>query len=91
MWSAVGIRGRTPHMEQDGDDQDGGVTMVIRRLGTSCGGYDPGYPRQTTWAAPPGADQPTRRSLAGHDSTRCLPQDMGKDILKILRDLLGYI
>ena len=33
LWSAVGIRGRTPHMEQDGDDQDGGVTMVIRRSG----------------------------------------------------------
>ena len=44
--------------------------------GTSCRGYDPGYPRQTTWAAPSGAAQPTRRSLAGHDSGRRLPQDI---------------
>ena len=29
-------------------------TTGTRHLGTSCGGYDPGYPRQTTWAAPPG-------------------------------------
>ena len=25
-----------------------------------CGGYDPGYPWQTTWVAPPGVAQPTR-------------------------------
>ena len=25
-----------------------------------CGGYDPGYPWQTTWAVPLGATQPTR-------------------------------
>ena len=35
-------------------------TTGTRCLGTSCGGYDPGYPLQTTWAAPPGAAQPTR-------------------------------
>ena len=58
---------------------------------SACGVYDPRYPWQTTWAMPPGVAQPMRRSLAGHDSTRCLPQDMGKDILKILRDLLGYV
>ena len=35
-----------------------------------CGGYDPGYPQQITWAMPPGAVQPARRSLVGHDSVR---------------------
>ena len=29
-------------------------TTGTRRSGTSCGGYDPGYPWQTTWAAPSG-------------------------------------
>ena len=53
-------------------------TTSTRRSGTSCGGCDPGYPRQTTWAVPPGAAQPTRQSLAGHDSARRLPQDTGK-------------
>ena len=53
-------------------------TMGTRCLGTSCGGYDPGYPRQTTWAAPPGAAQPIRRSLVGHDAARRLSQDTGK-------------
>ena len=48
----------------------------IRRSGTSCGGYNPGYPWQTTWAAPSRAVQPTRRSLAGHDSARRLLQDV---------------
>ena len=43
-----------------------------------CGGYDPGYPWQVTWAMPPGAAQPTRRSLAGHDSARRLPQGTGR-------------
>ena len=32
-----------------------------------CGGYDPGYPWQTTWAAPSGVAQPIRRSLVRHD------------------------
>ena len=53
-------------------------TMGTRCSGTSCGGYDPGYPRQTIWDASPGAAQPTRRSLARHDSARRLPQDIGK-------------
>ena len=53
-------------------------TTGTRCLGTSYGGYDPGYPWQTTWATPPGVAQPTRRSLAGHDSARRLPQDMGR-------------
>ena len=35
-------------------------TMGTRRSGTSCGGYDPRYPPQTTWAAPLGVVQPTR-------------------------------
>ena len=43
-----------------------------------CGGYDPGYPWQTTWAAPTGVAQPTRRSLAGHSAARRVPQDTGK-------------
>ena len=30
-------------------------TTGIRRSGTSYGGYDPGYPRRTTWATPLGA------------------------------------
>ena len=66
-------------------------TTDTRYSGTSYGGYDPGYPWQTTWAAPLGAAQPIRRSLAGHDAARRLLQDIGKDILKILRDLLGYV
>ena len=45
-------------------------TVDTRCSGTSCGGYDPGYPWQTTWATPP--------SLAGHDAARRLPQDTGK-------------
>ena len=32
----------------------------------------------TTWAAPLGAAQPTRRSLAGHDAARRLLQDTEK-------------
>ena len=39
----------------------------------NCGGNDPGYPQQTTWAMPPGATQPTRRSLAGHGAARRVP------------------
>ena len=42
------------------------------------GMYDPGYPWQTTWAAPSGSAQPTRQSITGHDSARCLPQDIWK-------------
>jgi len=38
------------------------TAMRGRRL-AACGGYDPGYPRQTTWATLPGAVQPIRRSL----------------------------
>ena len=41
-----------------------------RHSRTSYGGYDPGYPWQTTWAMPLGAARPTRRSLAGHGSAR---------------------
>ena len=41
-------------------------------------GYDPGYPRQITWAAPPGVAQPKRRSLAGHGAARRVSQDTGK-------------
>ena len=48
-------------------------TMGTRRSGTSYGGYDPGYPRQTTWAALPGAIQPIRRSLVEHGAARCAP------------------
>ena len=53
-------------------------TTDTRRSGTSCGGYNPRYPWQTTWVAPLGAAQPTSRSLAGHDSARRLPQDTRK-------------
>ena len=59
-------------------------TMGTRRLRTSCGGYDPGYPQQTTWVAPSGVAQPTRQSLARHGSTWHLPQRHREDILKIL-------
>ena len=54
-------------------------------------GYDPGYPRQTTWAALSGAVQPTRRRPTVHGTARRAPQDIKGDILKILRDLLGYV
>ena len=64
--------------------------MGTRRSGTSYGVYDPGYPLQTTWAALPGAVQPTRRRLMVHGTTRRVPQDINGDILKMLRDLLGY-
>ena len=53
-------------------------TMGTRRSGTSYGGCDPGYPQQTTWVVPLGVAQPTRRSLARHDSARHLSQDIGK-------------
>ena len=46
-------------------------TTGTRRSGTSYRGYDPGYPWQTTWAMPLGVAQPTRQSLAGHDTARC--------------------
>ena len=51
-------------------------TMGTRCSGTSYRGYNPRYPWQTTWAAPLGAAQPIRRSLVGHDSGWCLPQDI---------------
>ena len=35
-------------------------TTGTRRSGTSCGGYDPGYPWQTTWPVLLGVVQPTR-------------------------------
>ena len=59
-------------------------------VGIDSGGYDPGYPRQTTWAAPPGVIQPTRQRLTVHGAARSVPQDIKGDILKMLRDLLGY-
>ena len=46
--------------------------------GGSMWEYDPKYLQQITWAVSPGAAQPTRRSLAGHDAARRLPQDTGK-------------
>ena len=50
-----------------------------RRSRTSCGGYDPEYPQQTTWVAPPGVVQPTRQRLTVHGTAR-----------RVLQDLLGY-
>ena len=66
-------------------------TADTRRLGTSCGGYDPGYPLQTTWATLPGVVQPTRQRPMVHGTARCAPQGIKGDILNILRDLLGYV
>ena len=66
-------------------------TTDTRCSGTSCGGYDPGYPRHTTWAALPGAVQPTRRRSTVHGIARRVLQDNKSDILKMLRDLLGYV
>ena len=65
-------------------------TADTRRSGTSCGGYDPRYPWQTIWAVPPGVVQPTRRRLTVHGTARRVSQDIKDDILKMLRDLLGY-
>ena len=65
-------------------------TMDSRRLGTCCGGYDPRYPRQTTWATLPRAIQPTRQRPTVHDTARHVPQGIKGDILKMLQDLLGY-
>ena len=45
-------------------------TVDTRRSGTSYGGYDPGYPRQITWAALLGAVQPTRRRPMVHGMYR---------------------
>ena len=66
-------------------------TVDTRRSGTSCGGYDPRYPRQTIWATLLGAVQPTRRRPTVHGTARRAPQGIKGDILKILRDLLGYV
>ena len=59
-------------------------TADTRRLGTSCGGYDPGYPRQTTWDALLGVVQPTRRRHTVHGTARRVLQDIKGDILKML-------
>ena len=59
-------------------------TADTRSSGTNCGGYDPGYPRQTTWATLPGAVQSTRRRLTMHGTARHAPQDIKGDILKML-------
>ena len=59
-------------------------------FGSLWAGYNPGYPRQTTWAALLGAVQPTRRRPSVHGIARRVPQDIKGDILKMLRDLLGY-
>ena len=40
-------------------------TTGTRRSGTSCGGYDPGYPWRTTWAAPQGRPSPQDEALRG--------------------------
>ena len=56
-----------------------------------CGGYAPRYPWQTTWAAPSGVVQPTRQRLTVHGTARRVPQDIKGNILKMLRDLLGYV
>ena len=53
-------------------------TVDTRCSGTSCGGYDPGYPWQTTWAVLPVVVQPTRRSLTEHGAARRAPQDTKK-------------
>ena len=37
-----------------------GVGFAIAIILTWCGRYNPGYPRRTTWAAPPGVALPTR-------------------------------
>ena len=66
-------------------------TVDTRRSGTSYGGYDPGYPWQTTWTAPPRVVQLTRRRFTVHGTARHVPQDIKGDILKMLRDLLGYV
>ena len=65
-------------------------TVDTRRSGTSCGGCDPRYPWQTTWAVPLGVVQPTRWRLTVHGTSRRVPQDIKGDILRMLRDLLGY-
>ena len=83
-WSATHHGGRTmsltaqfcPHLL--GQAQDGVAQRVQGARGLAVGGYDPGYPRQTTWATPSGAAQPTRQSLTGHDSGQRLPQDNWK-------------
>ena len=51
---------------------------LTRRKTEDYGGYDPKYPRQTTWAALPGAVQPTRQSLVEHGAARRAPQDTRK-------------
>ena len=66
-------------------------TTGTRRSRTSYGGYHPGYPWQTTWVALLGVVQPTRRRPMVHGTARHAPQDIKGDILKMLRDLLGYV
>ena len=61
-----------------GKSQDGVAQWVQGTRGLAMGGHDPGYPRQITWVAPLGAASPKKRSLAGHDAARRLPQDTGK-------------
>lgn len=38
-----------------------------------------------------GVVQPTRQRLTMHGAGRRVPQDIKGDILKMLRDLLGYV
>jgi len=81
-------RGDVPESRKHAASEDTAVKReapnVVEHAGRSggrdrsCGGYDPGYPRQITWAMPPEAAQPTRRSLAGHDSAQRLPQNTKK-------------
>ena len=59
-------------------------TVDTRCSGTSCGGYDPGYPWQTTWAMLPWVVQPIRRRLTVHGAARHVPQDIKGDIVKML-------
>ena len=73
-----------------GQAQDGVAQRIQGAQGLAVGGYDPGYPLQTPWAAPLGVVQPTRRRLAVHGTTQRVPQGIKGDILKMLRDLLGY-
>ena len=66
-------------------------TMDTRHSRTSCGGYDPGYPRQTTWAAPPRGGPAHKTKPYGALRCSARPTRHQEDILKILRDLLGYV
>ena len=63
-------------------------TTDTRRSGTSCGGYDPRYPWQTTWAAPPGVPSPQDEALQGMTLlgvSRKTPERYPKDTTRSVR------